>query len=180
MFLSHQIKYQLKFSWLKRVWVIVNEFLTRNRRFDLKWPRLTFDLRKSRCAILAYLRSLLVQKNLLKMVTCVRHISRKFQFCKSIFSKFWIFLDLETKILINFSTPKNPYITFLDRSRNTQKSRCSFSFNPPNKLHYINYIKIYLFRKISSNFYHNVRKTDIVGSKLVDARLRANQRISEA
>ena len=131
MFLSHQITYQLKFSWLKRVWVIVNEFLSRNRRFDLKWPRLTFDLQKSRCPILAYLRSLLVQKNLLKMVTCVRHISRKFQFCKSIFSKFWIFLDLETKILINFSTPKNPYITFLDRSRNTQKSRCSFSFNPP-------------------------------------------------
>ena len=36
------------------------------------------------------------------------------------------------KILINFSTPKNPNITFLDRSRNTQKSRCSFSFNTPH------------------------------------------------
>ena len=48
------------------------------------------------------------------------------------------------------------------------------------KLYYINYIKIYLFQKISSNFYHNLRKTDILGSKLVDARLRANHRISEA
>ena len=131
MFFSHHISYLLKFSWLKLVWVIVNEFLSRNRRFDLKWPRLTFDLQKSRCAIPAYLMSLLKQTNLLKMVTCGRHIVRKFQFCKSIFSKFWIFLDLETKILINFSTPKNPNITFLDRSRNTQKSRYSFSFNPP-------------------------------------------------
>ena len=50
----------------------------------------------------------------------------------SIFSKFWIILELETKIFINFSTPKNSNITFLDRSRNTQKSRCSFSFKPPN------------------------------------------------
>ena len=71
-------------------------------------------------------------KNLSKMVTCVRHIRRKFQFFKSIFSKFRIFLELETKILINFSTPKNPNISFLDQSRNTQKSRCSFSLNPPN------------------------------------------------
>ena len=65
------------------------------------------------------------------MVTCDLWIARKFQFCKSIFSKFWIILELEIKILINFSTPKNPNITFLDRSRNTRKSRCSFSFKPP-------------------------------------------------
>ena len=40
---------------------------------------------------------------------------RKFQFCKSIFSKFWIILGLETKILIHFPTPRNPNFTFLDR-----------------------------------------------------------------
>ena len=44
----------------------------------------------------------------------------------------------------------------------------------------MNYIKIDLFRNISSNFYHKLRTTDILGSKLVDARVRANHRISEA
>ena len=48
--------------------------------------------------------------------------SRKIQFCKSIYSKFWKILELETKILIYFSTPRNPNITFLDRSQNLQKS----------------------------------------------------------
>ena len=56
--------------------IIVNEFLSRNRRFDLKW---------------------------LQMITCDRCNSRKFQFCKSIFSKFWIFLELEMKIFKPFS-----------------------------------------------------------------------------
>ena len=110
----------------------------RERIFKSKskiWPQMTpFDIWPSKVSMpnSSIPKESIGAKNLLKMVTCVRHISRKFQFCKSIFSKFWIFLDLETKILINFSTPKNPYITFLDRSRNTQKSRCSFSFNPPN------------------------------------------------
>ena len=70
-------------------------------------------------------------KKISKMVTCVRHIIRLFQFCKSISSKFRKILELEMKILINFSTPKNPNITFLDRPLKTQKSRCSFLFNPP-------------------------------------------------
>ena len=64
------------------------------------------------------------------MVTCDLWIARKFQFSKAIFSKFWRILELEMKILINFSTRKNLNITFLDRSRNTKKSRCSFSFKP--------------------------------------------------
>ena len=55
--------------------IIVNEFLSRNRRFDLKW---------------------------LEMITCDRCNSRKFQFCKSIVSKFWIFLELEMKIFKSF------------------------------------------------------------------------------
>ena len=63
-------------------------------------------------------------------------IARKFQFCKTIISKFWKILELEMKILINSSTPKNPNITFLDRSRKTQKSRCSFSFKPSSS-HFI-------------------------------------------
>ena len=87
-----------------------------------------------------------------KMVTCDLWIARKFQFCKSIFSKFWKIIELEMKILINFSTPKNSNITFLDRSRNTQKSRRSFSFKPPIRLYSIDSsirtrLFVYYFRK---------------------------------
>ena len=126
MFLSYQITFILKFSWLRPIWVIVNEFLGRNLRFDLKWPLSTLRFWDPRCTLSWCLTNKLASKKVQKKVTCDLCNSPKFQFSKSIFSKFWIILELETKILINFSTPKNPNITFLDRSRNTQKSRCSF------------------------------------------------------
>ena len=130
--LLFQITYFLMFLWLIVLWVIKNEFFGQNLRFDLKWPHLTLEFWDPRSGLSWCPTNKLASKKVQKKVTCDLCNSPKFQFSKSIFSKFWIILELETKILINFSTPKNPYITFLDRSRNTQKSRCSFSFNPPN------------------------------------------------
>ena len=126
-FLLCQITYLLMFSWRILLWVIENKFFGQNLRFDLKWPHL-----------------------------CDLWIARKFQFSKSIFSKFWKILELEMKILINFSTPKNPNITFLDRSRNTQKSRCCFSWKPPI-LPWIFWPKIIgLFTKTPTRFHFEV------------------------
>ena len=61
------------------------------------------------------------------------------------------------KILINFSTPKNPNITFLDRSRNTQKSRCPFSFKPP----IIQFVQIFNFINATKYRLHS-RKSNTV------------------
>ena len=120
MFLFGQITYILKFSWLRSIWVIVNEFLSRNLRFDLKWPLLTLRSRDPISPVEWCQTNILTVKKVQKRVTCARENSRKTQFCKSIYSKFWKILEVETKILIYFSTP-----------RNLQKSPCSVSFNPP-------------------------------------------------
>ena len=86
----------------------------RERIFKSKskiWPQMTpFDiwpLKVSMPNSSISKESIGAKKKLSKMVTCVRRIGRKFQFWKSIFSKFWIILELEMKILINFSTPRN-------------------------------------------------------------------------
>ena len=126
-----QTTYFLMFSWLILLWVIEKEFLGQNLRFDLKWPHLTLEFWDPRCGLSLCPTNKLASKKVQKKVTCDLWIAPKFQFSKSIFSKFWIILELETKILIYFSTPRNPNMTFLDRSQNLQKSPCSFSFNPP-------------------------------------------------
>ena len=78
-------------------------------------------------------------------------IIRKFQFCLWIFSKFWMFLELEMKILINFPTQKNPNITF----SNTRKTRCSFSFNPPFKIQ--QKIRIFLYFLTNRSRFNNFK-----------------------
>ena len=106
----------------KRFFFVKIEDFTSN---DPIWP---WSFKDPRCTLSWCPTNKFASKKVQKMVTCDLWNSRQFQFCKSIFSKCWKILELEMKILINFSTTKNPNLTFLDRSRNTQKSRCSFSF----------------------------------------------------
>ena len=82
------------------------------------------------------LQIFLTVKKVQKRVTCARENTRKIQFCKSIYSKFWKILELETKILIYFSTPRNPNIILLDRSqsgipRTSKNHRVPFHLIPP-------------------------------------------------
>ena len=108
MFLFDQITYKVIFSWLRSIWVILNKFLGRNLRFDLKWPLLILRLQDPIYPVEWCQTNILTVKKVQKTVTCARENSRKIQFCKSMSSKFWKILELETKILIYFSTPRNP------------------------------------------------------------------------
>ena len=110
MLLFDQITCKVKFSWLRAIWVIVNDFFGRNLRFDLEWPLLTLRSRDPISPVEWCQTNILTVKKVQKTVTCARENSRKIQFCKSIYSKFWKILELETKILIYivFFDPKEP------------------------------------------------------------------------
>ena len=98
------------FSWLILLWVIKNEFLDWNLRFDLKKYHLNLKFQDPRFNLSAIW---ILQVDFLEIL----NISRT-----------------RNENLINFSTAKNPNITFWTDPRKFKNHRVPFSFKPPLSL----------------------------------------------
>ena len=91
-------------------WNTTKNKLGQNLRFDLKWPHLTLEFWDACCGLTGCPTN--KSKKTSKMVTFDLGTAQKFQFCKSIFSKFWKILELEMKIFIYFDPKKPKYTIF--------------------------------------------------------------------